>query len=147
MQRVVDLELWSLPKTPLLDGKAVAQACRLATNVSPEIVLGLSFVPDEKDITNLDLIFAENPLIEIAFKSFCREQGLASEPSNTNSAARFIASSEGQPLAWLHFPAEPAGKSMALSVCRWAANSGYVIRSGQSEHALSESEVEALWEG
>lgn len=146
MQRVVDLELWSLPRAPLLDGKAVALSCRSATTLKAEIILGLSFTPDETDTKNLGLVFAENPSLELTFDNFCREQALPSEPSNTTSAARFFAFWEGQPLAWLHFPAEHVGKGMALSVYHWAVNSGYVIRSAQGEPSLSEAEIKALWE-
>lgn len=146
MQRVVDLELWSLPRAPLLDGKAVAQACRSATALKEDVVLGLSFTPDETDTKNLGLVFAENPSLELTFEKFCREQALPSEPSNTTSAASFIAFSEGQPLAWLHFPVEHVGKGMALSLYHWAASSGYVIRSGRGEPSLSEAEIKTLWE-
>lgn len=146
MCRVVDLELWSPPGTSLLDGKAVAEACRSATAAPPEIILGLNFVPEEADTKSLVLSFAEDPQLALTFQNFCHEQGLSSEWTNVEAAARFMVFIEGQPLAWLHFRTDPSGKGLALSVCRWATDSGYVIRSGQGERSLSESAIHALWD-
>jgi hypothetical protein len=146
VQQVVDLELWSLPQRAAvpLDGKAIAEQCRLATSLPEEVVLGLSFVSDEADVAALAAALVEGESRE-RFEAFCRQQELPDDPSHPASAAHFLAFTEGQPLAWLHFPASLAGQSMALQALRWAASQGYVVRSGQGGPALSEAEVGALW--
>jgi hypothetical protein len=147
MHRIVDLELWSYPRltTAPHDGKAIAEACRVATSMPHEVVLGLNFVPSEVDISLLATKLAAGETSEPEFEQFCRSQGLPSDVGNQKSAAHFVAFLEGQPLAWLHFPEGSNGKDMALLVHRWAVRVGHVIRAGQGEGQLSEAEVLALW--
>ena len=147
MQRIVELELWSSPRqnTVPYDGKSVAEACSVATAVPREVVLGLNFVPSEVDVLLLARKVEAAETSKSEFEQFCRQRALLSEVGNQESAALFLAFSEGQPLAWLHFPVSGIGKDMALLVHRWAASSGYVIRLGQGEHELSEAGVLALW--
>jgi hypothetical protein len=147
MHRIVDLEIWSYPRqaTAPHDGKAVAEACRIATSTPHEVVLGLNFVPGEVDISLLASKLAAGETSEPEFKQFCQLQGLPSDVGNQKSAAHFIAFVEGQRLAWLHFPESSRGKDMALLVQRWATRVGHVIRACQGEGTLSEAEVLALW--
>jgi len=130
-----------------LDGKRVAQDCRSATGLAPEVVLGLNFVPDETDVQNLEFMFSGQELTREEFLEFCASRGLVPDPANLVSAARFVAFACGQPLAWLHFPAEAIGLLMARSVWAWVAGLGYVICTGQGGTPLSQTEMENMWAG
>lgn len=147
MQRVVDLELWSPPKRVVvpMDGKAVAEKCRAATHLPEEAILGLSFLSDETDIQNLAIMLANGESSKHEFEEFCASQALPADPRNATSAAHFLAFTEGQALAWLHFPSSAVGQDMATSVSKWAASEGFVIRDGQGDPVLSETEIYALW--
>ncbi len=148
MTRIVDLELWAAPRVSAIleDGHEVAKACRRATNLADNVVLGLSFVPSEVDVINLAADIDERRLTIAEFESFCRSSGLALDPRNPRSAAHFLAAyAEGAPLAWLHFPEGAEGLQMALAVSNWATDRGYIIRTGQGEPRLSEAAIRAFW--
>ena len=148
MLRIVELELWSAPGslTTPVDGKQVAEQCMRATSLPADVVLGLSFIPGDTDVEILKMLIAEGVTTKDHFEVYCQGAHLSAMPLSSESAARFIASVEGSSLAWLHFPASPDGREMALQVHRWASNAGYIVRKCQGEPALSELQVAALWQ-
>ena len=77
LPRVIELELWSLPGASgsPLDGKAVAESCRAETGLSPEVVLGLNFVPDTTDVTNLRSLLDSAPESLKRFRQFFPSAG------------------------------------------------------------------------
>lgn len=145
--RVVDLELWSSPHSARVpfDGKAVADACRRATGLSPEIVLGLNFVPGPTDVTNTTAMLQSGEASQAEFQEFCVGQNLEPNPSSELSAARFLAFSLGQPIAWLHFPVAPEGRQAAQLVFQWSERERFIVVRGQGEQALSAVELSRFW--
>lgn len=141
------MELRSKPLSPagVLEGKAVAERCRLSTGLSEDIVLGLSFVPDHTDVENLDLGLQSGEFSLSEFTGFCRLHELKPLPSDDLSAARFLAHVWGQPLAWLHLPDDGAGYAMAVKIFRWAESSGFLVTIGQGSSPISESSLAAFW--
>ncbi|WP_133001232.1 hypothetical protein [Luteimonas arsenica] len=148
MNRIVDLELWSLPRTAAspLDGKYVAEECRVASGLPDDIVLGLNYVPSDTYVRNLASAFEDSASLAVQFSSFCQDRGLPTEKECPKSAAHFLAFWEGQPLAWLHFPSAPEGREMAIRVHEWAEKCGYAIRAGQGAPELSKIEIQAFWQ-
>ncbi|MBK1616693.1 hypothetical protein CKO44_24955 [Rubrivivax gelatinosus] len=110
-----------------------------------DVVLGLNFVPDETDGQVLAAKFAKGDSSARQFEEFCLNQELPVDSGHAKSAAHFLAFTEGQPLTWLHFPASQEGQGMAASVYEWATTAGHIIRRGQGERALTETEIRALW--
>ena len=147
MNRVVELELWSKPRISVfpMDGKLVASACRDGTGLSEQVVLGLSFVPDETDTKNLQLALAEGELAQTEFEQFCARLGLHADTRDEISAGRFLTYAVGQPLAWLHLPENAEGLSMAASILAWAESKGYIVTLGKSEPPLGVDELPRLW--
>jgi len=145
---VVELELWSLPRsarTPF-DGKTVAERCRLETGMSPRVVLGLNFVPGAEDVQSLDGALATGEFRQEDFMAFCTERGLEPDPRHEQSAAEFLAFTQGQALAWVHLPAEEAGLTMARTLIAWAHQNEMQLRDGASTYEpLSEDQVYAYW--
>jgi hypothetical protein len=147
MEHVIDLELWSRPKTATTpaDGKRIAESCRAITRLPDDVVLGLSFVPDATDVINVCRLILDGDATVEEFNSFCVESGLSPDQQNVQSAACFFAYACGQPLAWLHFPATPDGREMAKSLVAWAKQEALVVTWGQGEPPLSEEEILQLW--
>ena len=147
MQRIVDLELWSKPLTTVApyDGKAVADWCRIDTELPEEVVLGLSFVPGPTDVENIRLILQSGESTKPEFEHFCKAHGLAPDLNNELSTARFLIFLRGQPIAWLHLPEEASGRKAASSIYRWAERQSLVITKGQGEKAMSISELLLHW--
>jgi hypothetical protein len=146
---VVELELWSRPGASAapFDGKVVAARCRSATGLSEEIVLGLNFVPDIADVDALRAAVASGELRREDFALFCEERGLDFSLDDAQSAAAFLAYAKGQPLAWLHVPAEPAGLRMASALAGWALRNGMELKDGaRTYEPLTESQFGGLWE-
>ena len=145
---IVELELWLPPRCEQapLEGKDVADRCQHETGLAPDVVLGLSFVPDEHDVGALRRAIEQGEVKLEEFRRFCLGRGLPFEAENARSAAEFVAFTQGQPLAWLHLPAESAGLDMAKVLTQWAHKSGYELRDGSSTfELLSDSQVYALW--
>lgn len=147
MQRIVDLELWTRPRSQAvpLEGACVAEACRAGTGLSSEVVLGLSFLPDRTDVENLRHAFSAGETTPEAFMNFCSQHALDEDFNSEPSAAKFLAYLWGQPLAWLHFPANSSGRQMAEAVSLWAEQAGFVVVAGQGEPPLSQVEILARW--
>lgn len=150
MRRIVELELCSKPRVPreLLDGHEVAERCRADTGLSHEVVLGLSLVPEELDVQNLQASLGSGEQALDEFNSFCAQRGLQPDLTSELSAAEFLAYVEGQALAWLHLPEEDEGLNMARALVAWAADNGMDIHDGASTYErLSEDQIYALWKG
>jgi hypothetical protein len=147
MQRIVELELWSRPRTSIApqDGNAVAEACRKDTGISEDVVLGLSFAPDESDVLSLQLALAAGEVTPDEFKRYCAQQQLEPAINSTSSAASFLAYANGQPLAWCHFPAGPDGYPMARLTLQWAGSMNLLLAIGQGEQSLRETQLAELW--
>jgi hypothetical protein len=147
MQRIVELELWSRPRTSIApqDGKAVAEACRNDTGLSQEVVLGLNFVPDKSDVENLQLALAAGEVTLHEFKRYCAKQQLEPAINSTSSAAAFLAYANGQPLAWCHFPAGPEGYPMARLTLQWAGSMNLLLVIAHGEQSLREAHLAELW--
>lgn len=131
---IVELELWSLPRsvqTPF-DGKDVADRCRTETGLAATVVLGLNFIPDVLDVQNLRTALKSGEHAIEDFTAFCTERGLDPEPGNERSASEFLAFAEGQAIAWLHLPAEEAGLNMARTLVAWAAHNDMQLRDGEA---------------
>jgi len=146
--QVVELELWSLPGSPRtpFDGKTVAERCQLETSMSPRVVLGLNFIPGAEDVQSLGASLATGELRQEDFMEFCTERGLEPDPHKEQSAAEFLAFSQGQALAWLHLPAEADGLTMARTLVTWARQNEMQLRDGASTYEpLSEDQVYAYW--
>lgn len=147
MDRVVEIELWSTPRSTVIpvDGKEVAAVCREGAGLPPKIVAGLNFVPDEIDVVNLRHSISEGDVSQSEFELFCLSRGLRADSTDNMSAAYFLAFSDGQPLAWLHLPENAEGYQMATAILGWAESNGYVLRLGQSCPVLTASELVTLW--
>lgn len=146
--RIVELELWTLPrstKTPL-DGKAAAVVCQRETGLPSTTVLGLNFIPAASDLQDLREALTRRELQEDEFLSFCDARGLEASLDCGRSAAEFLAFAQGQAIAWLHLPEDDSGLAMARTLVAWASKNGMQIRDGASTYApLTESQVYALW--
>lgn len=93
----------------VLNGKVVAAECRDATGLGADVVLGLNRVPDATKVKNVRSGLASAAFSEEEdFLSFCGAHGLTAHPGNAESAARFLAFTWRQALAWLHFPQKAA---------------------------------------
>jgi|APTNR8051073442_1049403.scaffolds.fasta_scaffold31474_3 hypothetical protein len=147
---IVELELWLPPQSDQapLEGKDVAARCQRETGLAPDVVLGLSFVPDEHDVGTLKRALEEGEVEADEFRSFCQNRGLPSDAEDTQSAAEFVAFTQGQPLAWLHLPAESGGLAMARKLTRWAHENNFQLRDGASTYELlSDAQIYSLWRG
>jgi hypothetical protein len=147
---IVELELCLAPRSidAPLEGKDVAARCQQETGLSRDVVLGLSFVPEQYDVEELKRAVEATEVRLEDFQAFCKRRGLPSDPQNTRSAAEFLAFAQGQRLAWLHLPAESAGLEMARTLTRWAADNGMQIRDGSSTYELlSDEQVYQRWAG
>ena len=146
-QRVVELELWSKPRSAFepYDGKAVAVACRAATGLPNHFVLGLNFVPDPADVRNIEARLLAGEVQESEFHAFCLARQLNPDPSSELSAARFLTFVEGQALAWLHLPEAAVGKAAMHLVLAWSEQQGFIITRGSGEQAMAEASLSRLW--
>jgi hypothetical protein len=122
MLQVVELELWSRPGMAPLDhsGKQIANECCAQLQLDPTVVLGLSFVSDETDVTRLRVSLETGEATAAEFHAFCSASGLPVSATHEQSAASFLAQRFGQPLAWLHIPYSAAGKAMYIRIAAWA---------------------------
>ena len=129
MHSVVDLELWSEPESAHVvpEGETVAGECRAALSLPKTVVLGLSFIPDATDVECLKLALLEREVTEARFLAYCRRCKLPPNAQNEQSAARFLAFTYGQPLAWLHFPFTAEGLAMYRAVAAWAHQHRLVV--------------------
>jgi hypothetical protein len=146
---IVELELWLPPlsdRAPL-EGKELAARCQRETGLPSDVVLGLSFVPDELYVEQLKRAIETNEVKAGDFQDFCERRGLLPTPENTRSAAEFLAFTRGQSLAWLHLPAEPSGLAMAKTIVRWAHENNLQVHDGASTYELlSEGQVYERWQ-
>jgi hypothetical protein len=146
---IVELELWLPPfsdRAPL-EGKELAARCQRETALSSDVVLGLNFVPDEQDVDQLKMAVEVGEVTLVDFKNFCERRGLRPSPEDTRSAAEFLVFMRGQPLAWLHLPAEPRGLAMARTITRWAHENDMQVHDGASTYEmLSEEQVYRRWQ-
>ncbi|WP_087496116.1 hypothetical protein [Curvibacter sp. AEP1-3] len=147
MKRIVDLELWSRPLEAQMpfDGKLIAEECRASTSLPDDVVLGLSFLPDSTDISNLETSISRGEVTTQAFQEFCTEHNLRHDQNDPLSACRFLADAFGQPLAWLHFPADIEGLEMAQLMFAWASNRGFLLIDAQRESPLSMDQIRRYW--
>lgn len=148
MKRIVDLELWSLPleaQMPL-DGKLIAEECRASTGLPDDVVLGLDFMPDSTDVSNLEISISRGEVTSQAFQEFCAMHKLKHDRHDPRSACWFLACALGQPLAWLHFPAGIEGLGMAHQVFAWASNRKFILVPAQSEAPLSMDQLRRYWQ-
>lgn len=146
--RVFELELWTRPglRSPL-DGKAVAQDCRDATGLSELVVVGLNLLADETDPINLLKLLDADPSHHAAFHAFCSTEGLAPDVNDQASACRYLGYVNGQPLAWLHFPAGEPGPAMARGALGWALSKDFVlVEPGTSVQLLDEEALSSVWQ-
>lgn len=128
-----------------LDGKAIAQACRVVTDVPDSIVLGLAFLPDDADVENVRMAMRDGECTHREFADFCAGQGLVPDVTDPFSAFRYSAYERGQLLAWLHFPETEAGLQMARKVLHWATASNHVLLAEPAGSALSEDDLPYFW--
>lgn len=147
MKRIVDLELWSLPLEAQMpfDGKLIAEECRTSTGLPDDVVLGLNFIPDATDITNLEISISSGEVTTQAFQEFCAKNNLLHDRNDSLSAGRFLAYAFGQPLAWLHFPACAEGLVMARQIFAWASSRRFLVVAAQGEASLSMDQLERYW--
>ncbi|WP_328190281.1 hypothetical protein [Marinobacter sp. OP 3.4] len=122
MKRVIELELWSTPGRCLdpelgkdLDAEAVREA-----DLPRDVVLGLSFIPDQAHVEFLRVALAEREIAERDFRVFCDFRGLDPDPGLPFSAARFLEFMYGRPLAWVHLPESEEGAVYFMRLNRWA---------------------------
>ena len=146
---IVELELCLPPlsdRAPL-EGKELAARCQSETGLAPDVVLGLNFVPDELDVSQLKRAFETEEVKPEEFHSFCEKRGLRPNPEDPRAAAEFLAFSRGQKVAWLHLPAEPAGLAMAKTIVRWARANKMDVHDGASTYELlSEAQIYGRWQ-
>jgi hypothetical protein len=147
MNRIVDLELWSVPLEAQIpfDGKLIAEECRVSTGLPDDVVLGLNFIPDATDITTLDISISRGEVTTQDFQKFCAEHNLAQDRNDPLSSGRFLAYAFGQPLAWLHFPAGAEGLEMARQMFAWASSRRFIVVAAQGEAPLSMGQLEQYW--
>lgn len=147
MKRIVDLELWSLPLDAQMpfDGKRIAEECRTSTGLPDDVVLGLNFIPDATDITNLEISISQGEVTTQAFQEFCAKHNLLHDRYDPLSAGRFLATAFGQPLAWLHFPAGAEGLEMARQLFTWASSRRFIVVAGRGEAPLSMDQLGQYW--
>lgn len=109
---VHELEIWSPPGVqPRAEmGHEIAVRCQNELVLSSEIILGLSFVPDHTDSTNLQTAIREGELSHDEFLAYCESQSLPPDANSIESACNFLAYFYGTPLAWVHLPIEVAEK-------------------------------------
>ena len=146
---IVELELWLPAGSPLapLEGKEVAARCQRETGLAPDVVLGLNFASDEQDVHELERDLAGGAVRLEGFRGFCRLRGISTDALDARSAAEFLVFAKGQPLAWLHLPAESHGLAMAKSLTKWARENNMQLRDGgNTNDLLSEAQVYALWQ-
>ncbi|RZT98173.1 hypothetical protein [Rivibacter subsaxonicus] len=126
---MIELELWSAPgqDLPAGFGKVVSELARLALGLSPNVVLGLSRVPDETDSDNLQAAIREGELSEYEFERFCEARSLEADVRCSHSACRFLAYAFGEPLAWVHIPDGEEGADAAHRVLHWARGEGHCL--------------------
>jgi hypothetical protein len=144
--RIVELELWLPPHRPdaPLDGRDVAERCRSETGLAENVVLGLNFVPDLVDVENLRDAMKRGEFEEDELMAFFVARGLQPNQECERSAAEFLSYARGQPVAWLHLPAERSGVEMARTLASWARSNGLQLRDGESSaDELSVAQVEA----
>ncbi len=147
---IVELELWSPPGSESLakEGKDVAARCQQESGLPTDVVLGLNFVPDEQDVETLRARLEAGEVHANDFLSFCAQRGLPTSPEHARSAAEYLVYIQGQPLAWLHVPAERSGFLMAQTLVKWARQNGLELRDGgYTNELLSEAQVYANWQG
>jgi hypothetical protein len=148
MERVVELELWSAPlvgEVPF-EGKIIAATCRQSTGLPEDVVLGLSFVPDQTDVENLRLSLERAEVSLVDFQQYCARNGLPPDANNISSAAQYLSYVGGQPLAWLHFPASQEGRGMAKVAIEWANENGYLVKLPLQASPIGEGEANCLWQ-
>lgn len=147
MQSVLELELWSPPSAgkPPSSGHALAARCCAELGLPETVVLGLSFVPEAIDVENLKAALLEGELDEEEFQSFCAQESLLNDPTHAESAARFLALSFGQPLAWLHFPHTPSGAAMCRRVVQWARTESLAVVEPSELYCLANEAAVSLW--
>ena len=148
LQKIVELELWSKPGAVAapLDGKAVAHECRKHTGLPSEVVLGLNFVPDQTDSERFRLRLSNGESSVEQFQAYCAARDIPAQVGALSSVAEYLAHVEGQRLAWLHLPAEPAGLQQAEKVLRWAVVRGFkVVQAQRPEWPLAEESLRGLW--
>jgi len=146
---IVELELWLPPQSDRapLDGKGLAARCRHETGLSSDVVLGLSFVPNEQDVAEVKRAIEAGEIQAEAFQRFLKKRGLPSHTETERSAAEFLAFVRGQPLAWLHLPAESPGLAMAQALTEWARKNNLQVHDGaRTYEQLADSQVYALWQ-
>jgi hypothetical protein len=147
-QRIVELELWSMPGSAgaPFDGKAIAHECRQDLGLSSEVVLGLSFVPNQTDVERFRWRLTNGESSTEQFQAYCVARGIPAQLGALPSVAEYVAHVEGQPLAWLHLPAELDGFPQAKKVLRWALSKGFmVVQAQRPESPLAEESLRALW--
>jgi hypothetical protein len=146
---IVELELWLPPlseRAPL-EGKELAARCQRETGLPPDVVLGLNFVPDVRDVEQLKRAIEMEEVKLENFQNFCERRSLRSSTEDTRSAAEFLVFVRGQSLAWLHLPAEPSGLAMAKTITRWAHENGMQVHDGSSTYELlTEEQVYGRWQ-
>ena len=148
MNSIVDLELWSAPGSSLClpSGRPVAERCRVDLGLPESVVLGLSFDSDDTDVQNLTLALQEGELTEADFRMFCSKHDAPATLTHTESAARFLAFSYGQSLAWLHFPATTSGAQMCRNVIHWARRENLCVVQATAQYCLlGETGVSLVW--
>jgi hypothetical protein len=149
LRQVVELELWSAPGAAAIpfDGKLIAQECRQDTGLSSEVVLGLSFVPDQADLERFRWHLNNGKASLEQFEAYCIERSIPAQLSDIASVGEYLAHLEGQPLAWLHLPGEPGGMRQAQKLLQWAEVRGFVVvQAERPESPLAESALGVLWQ-
>ncbi len=138
MTLILELELWSTPGKQLDAelGNDLAVEIPRAAGLPQGIILGLSFVPCDADVENLNIALNEGELLEDDFMSFCRFAKLPPRRRVAVSAARFLEFVYGRPLNWVHLPVSDAGKSYFARISSWAQENGYYLQPELASYCL-----------
>lgn len=135
---VVELEFWSRPGSKLFlpGGKELAARCRTDLNLKASVILGLNFASDPVDLRNLLTAIDSGEIDANVVRSFFDERQLDSTAANHDLAARFLAQSYGQQLAWLHIPNSQEGLSLLESLFAWAHTHELVVVEPYREYCV-----------
>ena len=134
MLRVHEFEAWSMPGRvlPMDYGKNLVCNYKLRgvlakLGIPDDIVIGLSNIPNEVDVGNLQMDI-KNGLFTIEnFFAFCREYGLESNVNSKISACKYNEYSYGIPVAWIHIP-EGREQDMLPPIVKLMTEEGLIVK-------------------
>ncbi|WP_189043318.1 hypothetical protein [Aliidongia dinghuensis] len=133
MKIVLELEIWSRPGEllPASTGKSLKSKFDRDTKLPPDVFLGLSSVPDQIDVRNLNDVLDSKEITKFEFENFCIDHGFDKDVDSVESASRFLDFYYGARLAWIHIPDELSSSistKVTTEVVRvWAKAHGFVL--------------------